>query len=378
MPAIGSTTTTNGTTFTGLINTGPIVGLTASNSDYDNEIFSIFTDFGTPAAGGIPARPGFSGVQGSADGELLIGQGVTQPATLPGTGTTDTLGAVSTQFRRFESIAFDQFGYFSQSMALTAATSTHDRRDDHDHVHGAQCAARLRRELVRQRSCVRLVRDGDAAGPVADEPDPGARSRHGSHRRDHRRIRERDSDHHGRQYDRRSNDFGGRIIRVLPDGTLNDVRRMASRPTVRRTRRASSTRCSRISFSADGTTLYASDDQGIWQFKTTADLAELDERHPGRPERPSHAGRALRWPEQRGRRRRHRRRRRIAAVPGPGRAGHQPVHRRPGQPGPCGVDDDDSHQRRRRPAAAVPAAAAAAAATSWPTRSAATEHRSRA
>ena len=52
-----------------------------------------------------------------------------------------------------------------------------------------------------------------------------------------------------------------------------------------------------ISFSADGTTLYASDDQGIWQFKTTADLAELDERDAGRPERPAHAGRALRRPE---------------------------------------------------------------------------------
>ena len=45
--------------------TGPIVGLTASNSDYANEIFSVFTDFGTPAAGGIPARPGDSGIQGS-------------------------------------------------------------------------------------------------------------------------------------------------------------------------------------------------------------------------------------------------------------------------------------------------------------------------
>ena len=46
-----------------------------------------------------------------------------------------------------------------------------------------------------------------------------------------------------------------------------------------------------ISFSADGTTLYASDDQGIWQFKTTADLADStsgtlvglnDLPHPGR------------------------------------------------------------------------------------------------
>ena len=46
-----------------------------------------------------------------------------------------------------------------------------------------------------------------------------------------------------------------------------------------------------ISFSADGTTFYASDDQGIWQFKTTASLANStsgtlvglnDLRTPGR------------------------------------------------------------------------------------------------
>jgi hypothetical protein len=204
LPTLGSTTTINGTTFTGLIDTGPIVGLTASNSDYNNEIFSIFTDFGTPAAGGIPARPGNSGVQGSSLGELLIGQGITQPATLPGTGTTDTLGAVSTQFRRFESIAFDQFGYFSQSVALTAATTTTTggTRNEHDHVHGAKRAPGLRRELVRQRSRVRLVRDGDAAGAIPDQPDPGARARLRHPRRDHRRIRKRDSNHQGRQFDR--------------------------------------------------------------------------------------------------------------------------------------------------------------------------------
>ena len=124
LEGFGSSTTVNGTTFSGLFDTGPIVGLTASNSDYANQIFSIFTDFGTPAAGGIPARPGFSGLQESADGDLLIGSGITQPATLPTTGTTDTLGAVTTQFRRFESVAFDQYGYFSQSVALTAAAGT--------------------------------------------------------------------------------------------------------------------------------------------------------------------------------------------------------------------------------------------------------------
>ena len=39
------------------------------------------------------------------------------------TGSYDTLGAVSTDFRRFEIIAFDQYGYFSQSISLTSAST---------------------------------------------------------------------------------------------------------------------------------------------------------------------------------------------------------------------------------------------------------------
>ncbi len=62
-------TNTNSVT-TKSVSTGPIVGLTSSNSYYGNQTFSVFTDFGTPAAGGIPAVPGYSGVQGS-DGEPL-------------------------------------------------------------------------------------------------------------------------------------------------------------------------------------------------------------------------------------------------------------------------------------------------------------------
>ena len=71
------------------VNTGPIVGLTAANSDYSSPIYSIFTDFGTPGAGQIPATPGFSGIQGS-DGDLLIGGGLT-PVNLTGAGSLDNL-----------------------------------------------------------------------------------------------------------------------------------------------------------------------------------------------------------------------------------------------------------------------------------------------
>ncbi len=53
---------------------GPITGLTASNPDYLSAVYSTFADFGTPAAGGIPAQEGNSGVQG-IEGELLISGG---------------------------------------------------------------------------------------------------------------------------------------------------------------------------------------------------------------------------------------------------------------------------------------------------------------
>ena len=104
--------------------TGPIVGLTAANTNYSSPIYSIFTDFGTPAAGLIPATPGYSGIQGS-NGQLLIGDGsVAVAPTTGGTASLDNLGsgAVTTPFRRFQSVAFDQFGYFSQSVQLSSTT----------------------------------------------------------------------------------------------------------------------------------------------------------------------------------------------------------------------------------------------------------------
>ena len=97
----------------------------------------------------------------------------------------------------------------------------------------------------------------------------------GVDRRDDRRVGKCDSDRHRRQHDRwHRNDFGGRIIRVLPNGTVNtfaygfdtngaqdfielhqlDALASASRRTGRRSTPPTIT--------------------GIWQFKTTADLAD--------------------------------------------------------------------------------------------------------
>ncbi len=48
----------------------------------------------------------------------------------------DSSAAVSTQFRRFESIAFDQYGYFSQSIWLAVDDIDNGRRQQPDHLHG--------------------------------------------------------------------------------------------------------------------------------------------------------------------------------------------------------------------------------------------------
>ena len=111
---------TNGTTYNAMV-TGPIVGLTASNSDYVNQIFSIFTDFGTPAAGGIPARPGFSGLQDSRRRSVDRRRIVAGDADWHGHDSTSS-AAVHDPVPAIRERRFDQYGYFSQSVALTAAT----------------------------------------------------------------------------------------------------------------------------------------------------------------------------------------------------------------------------------------------------------------
>ncbi len=272
LPVATSVVTANGTPTTAIVNTGPIVGLTASKSDYDNEIFSIFTDFGTPAAGGIPARPGISGVQGS-DGELLIGQGVTLPTASPQTGTTDLTGAVSTQFRRFESIAFDQYGYFSQSLALTSTVSssttggsvtTFTPPNASPDYGGSLFVSDLASGLFVTVTPVAPLSTSPIIVPVQGTGVIGVTTDAAG---DVIPIVTGGSTTDG------SNDFGGRIIRILPDGTENEF---AYGFATNGAQDASSFINSMlsISFSADGTTLYASDDQGIWQFKTTADLAD--------------------------------------------------------------------------------------------------------
>jgi hypothetical protein len=99
-------------------NLGPQVGFTAANSDYVSPDYSGYTNFGTPAGGGIPAAPGQSGLQGIG-GDLPIGSGA--PGVFPPLNTTniDLYPSITSDFRRIQDVGFDQYGYFSYGFPTT-------------------------------------------------------------------------------------------------------------------------------------------------------------------------------------------------------------------------------------------------------------------
>ena len=114
--------------------TGPQVGLTAANADYPSLVYSAFTDFGTPAAAD-PARPqrrpGHQRrIPDHRDHDRRGQRRRHQPhrsianSSAPVPLTPDAQPLVTTPFRRFEDVAFDQYGYFSQGITPTSTTTT--------------------------------------------------------------------------------------------------------------------------------------------------------------------------------------------------------------------------------------------------------------
>ena len=143
---------------------------------------------------------------------------------------------------------------------------------------------------------------------------------------------------------------GGRIIRITPQGVMTTF---AQGFNTSGAQDASSFIDSELSitFSADGTTLYALGRTRHLAVQDDGQPGRLDERHADRPERPPDPGRPLRRPEQRRGGRRHRRRCQLRAVPRPCLAGHE--HLSPAawatrtSRRPAG-DDDRRHRGGRR------------------------------
>jgi hypothetical protein len=254
------------------MNLGPQVGLTSANTVYASPAYSIFTDFGVPASPISPAAPGVSGVQG-LNGELLINGGTNQvPASLlqqqngvfflnnpPVTITNPDLASIiPTPFRRFQSTAFDYYNYFSYGATVTVGTGT--TATTVAPIPPTYAGSLFVTDLSPGLAATLTAGDRTILVPVGGAgsfsitvnttpvPNPITNLQVTT------------------AFD------GGRVIRIGPDGVVTPF---ASHFHVSSAQDASSFVNSTLSitFSADGTTVYVADMDGIWQFKTVTDLA---------------------------------------------------------------------------------------------------------
>lgn len=277
-----------GATATGLT-VGPQTALVSSNPDYASPVYSTFSNFGIPQAGGLPGTPGLSGVQGLG-GELLIrspssnvtttifgipggttnfnfpiGPLPTADVTLAGTQPTgsapsgvDQFSAITTPYRRFQDAAFDQYGYFSYGTTVTqaanggvptaGATPTYaGNMFVADLASGLAVSVPLPASVTPAGSLVLPVQGPGFAGLQVNATG-------------------------GVDFELPGGNLGGRIIRITPEGLVSTFAEGFHTNGSYGSDSFANSSLS-ITFSADGTTLYAADDDGIWQFKTVTSLA---------------------------------------------------------------------------------------------------------
>lgn len=245
---------------------GPQVGITSASLEYPDSVYSAFTDFGTPGAGGIPAAPGLSGIQGLG-GELLINNGtpIVTTYTQAGAATPDTAAAIITPFRRFEDIAYDQYGYFSYGTTVTvnAATGVTTVGSQTPTYVGNLFASDLGTGLSTPVTPVAPL----PTTPPVNVPIQGSGTIGVT------------TDGSGNVVPIFTNgnttggsNIGGRIVRISPSGVVTTFA-SGFHTSGDQVSSAFAKSDLSITFSADGTILYAADDDGIWQFKTVTDLA---------------------------------------------------------------------------------------------------------
>ena len=237
---------------------GPQVALASTNSDYASPVYSTFTDFGLPAIPGFSSpTPGYSGIQG-LNGQLLIGNGDTTDTS----ATPDAEGAISTPFRRLQDSAFDEFGFFSYGTTVTAnagnALPTIGTPTFAGSLFTTDLASGLATAITPvdplATDPVNIPIQGPGTVTLQTDPISGAVVA----------VQSNGNTTGG--------NVGGRVVRVLPDGTITSFAEGFN--TSGRQDAGSFVESSlSITFSADGTTLYVSDGDGIWQFKSTLSLA---------------------------------------------------------------------------------------------------------
>jgi hypothetical protein len=259
---------------------GPQVGITSAQNYYPSPVYDAFTDFGQPAIGELPPAPGLSGVQGLL-GDLLIGSDNTLglPAiigspvptdfvdelTTPSDGTVpsgvDSVGALSTDFRRFQDIAFDEFGYFSYGQTVTGPFGNATVGDP-----PIYSGSLFVTDLATGLSVAVTPVDPLATDPIAVPiQGPGAVGVELGPDGVIRPIVTNGNTTGG-------SNIGGRVVRIGPDGTITPFAE-GFHTTGEQGATSFLNSTLSITFSADGTTMYVSDMDGIWQFKTVTSLA---------------------------------------------------------------------------------------------------------
>ena len=227
---------------------------------------AAFADFGTPSfpvnsGNPFPATPGFSGVQGLG-GDFLINLG-----SSPNTGTTlstniDLYPAISTNYRRFEDSAFDQYGYFSQGLPITATNTGTVNSTGFLYNYGTPVyAGSLFVADLASGLAINVTPPSGAASttpvliPVQGPGTAGVVVTT-----------------NGTFFQSSTGGIGGRIVRINQNGQVTNFAEGFNTSSAFDSTSFTGSSLS-ITFSADGTTLYAADNDAIWQFKTTASLA---------------------------------------------------------------------------------------------------------
>ena len=260
---ISSTTLPTGVTQTNLA-LGPQVGLTDANNEYASPVYSAYTDFGTPAG---PGHRSGAGLQRRAGHRR--GRAVDRAA---GDHNHHHRADARPDARRDHAVPPVR-RHRVRPVWLLLARAPPDHHDDQRRHHVGDRLPRVRRQPVRRRPGDRPRGDGDAPRTAS------ARRRS--------RSRSRDQGPVGVTTDAAGNviplvtngnttggsNIGGRILRITPNGQVTVFADNFDTSGAQDSTSFIDSSLS-ISFSADGTVLYASDDQGIWQFKTTADLAD--------------------------------------------------------------------------------------------------------
>ncbi len=302
---------------------GPLTGLTAANPNYFSPVYATFTDFGIPAAPGqgLPGIPGFSGVQGS-NGDLLFNpdlEAMDTPINVPDAdggiadegfidinnalgfdvsddGDTDLgFGLVFSDYRRLQDAAFDQFGYFSYNLplaptgdgglpdagaTLTVPPTAPPADDDGEGFEGSLFVSDLHSGLGFNVTVQGQVDTDDDGNPVFGDVNvlvpltsdgPLSIDLTGF-------IGLDDPEDNSLIIDYQPNGIdalGGTILRIAPDGQVFPFADGFNVSSLVGPDGFLSSSLS-LDFSADGSILYASDNDGIYQFKTTTSLANSD------------------------------------------------------------------------------------------------------